>query len=186
MNIRQQANAQTELQARQMPWMKYPELSPQEWRGGPIQGRDHEETEEEPFLNGHWYDRIIAAFGQYADKHQNSLDVCEDFMDFTVGSSLVKSLSSGIHDLLEPDAPTLASIFAKLEELKQLIHGNSLLKDLRNVVYGIPLKTEVRRFLYASVQGYTKYFPHHSHLPDKDERQLMTDVVGRPCAARSV
>ncbi|KAG9061043.1 hypothetical protein KI688_007672 [Linnemannia hyalina] len=79
-----------------------------------------------PRENGNLDDRIIAAFEQYANKHQNSLHVCKDFiMDFTAGPSLVKSLSDGIYDLLVPDAPTLPSISAELEELKQMIHGDS-------------------------------------------------------------
>ncbi|KAF9536324.1 hypothetical protein EC957_011529 [Mortierella hygrophila] len=73
-----------------------------------------------------WDDRTIAAFDQYANKHQNLLDVCEDFiMDFTAGSSLAKSPSDDSYDHLVPDALTLPSIFTELEELKQLIHGNS-------------------------------------------------------------
>ncbi|KAF9346497.1 hypothetical protein BGX34_003852 [Mortierella sp. NVP85] len=125
-----------------------------------------------------WNDQVITAFDQYVNEHQDLSDVGGDFiMDITAGSSLVKSLPDHIYGLVESDAPTLPDSFAELVELNELISGKSSFQALQDLVYSIPLNTKVRRFLYASVQGYAKYFPRHSHLPDKDERQLMIDVV---------
>ncbi|KAG0209978.1 hypothetical protein BGX31_002013 [Mortierella sp. GBA43] len=102
----------------------------------------------------------------------------QDFiMDVTAGSALAKSLPDDTYNLVVSDIPTMPNSFVELEELNQLIHGKSSFQALQDLVYSIPLNTKARRYLYASVQGDSKYLPRYSHLPGKDERQLMIDVV---------
>lgn len=98
-------------------------------------------------------------------------------MDVTAGSALAKSLPDDTYNLVVSDIPTMPNSFVELEELNQLIHGKSSFQALQDLVYSIPLNTKARRYLYASVQGDSKYLPRYSHLPGKDERQLMIDVV---------
>ncbi|KAG0268049.1 hypothetical protein DFQ27_007678 [Actinomortierella ambigua] len=125
-----------------------------------------------------WDNRIIADFDQYADEHQGLSDVSEDYiMDLTADSSFISSLPRDIFDLVLLDLPSLPSAFPELAELNQLIDGRSSFQDLQDLVYNITPNTNVRRFLYGSVKGYSKYFPHHTPLSDKDERQLMIDII---------
>lgn len=125
-----------------------------------------------------WDDRVIAVFDQYMEEHHGSSDIAVDrIMDVTAGSSLAKSLTDEIYDLVLLDAPALPDSFAELDELSELMGNRTSFQELQDLIYSIPLNTKARRFLYGSVQGFAKYFPRHTHLPDKDERQLMIDLV---------
>ncbi|KAG0329810.1 hypothetical protein BG004_002239 [Podila humilis] len=125
-----------------------------------------------------WDDEIVDKFNQYTDEHQGQSDIGEDYiMDITAGSSLVKSFPDDVYNMVMADAPTLPRNFPELEELKELIGDKSTFLSLQELVYNVPLNTKVRRFVYAGVQGYSKYFPRNTHLPDKDERQLMIDII---------
>ncbi|KAF9569995.1 hypothetical protein EC968_002354 [Mortierella alpina] len=90
-----------------------------------------------------WHNRIITTFDKYADERQGSSDVSEDFiMDVTAGSSLVKTLSDDVYDLVVQEAPTLPGTFAELGELNELIHDKSSFQELCDLVYNILLNTK--------------------------------------------
>ncbi|KAF9163905.1 hypothetical protein DFQ26_002018 [Actinomortierella ambigua] len=107
-----------------------------------------------------------SAFDQYADEHQGRSDVSEDFiMDLTADSSFASSLPGDIADLVLADHPSLPITFPELAELTQLIGGRSSFQDIRDLIYSTPINTNVRHFLYASVDGYADYFRSYAHQP---------------------
>ena len=125
-----------------------------------------------------WNDQIIATFNKYTEGQQGSSEVAMDrIMDLTAGSCLAKSLADDIYELAMLDSPTLPSSFKELQELDELMGNKKSFHELQDLVYNTLPNTKVRRYLYGSVQGFSKYFPRHPHLPDKDERQLMFDVL---------
>ncbi|KAF9397541.1 hypothetical protein BGX21_008750 [Mortierella sp. AD011] len=86
----------------------------------------------------------------------------DNIMDMTSASAFVMSMSDETYTEAMEDMPTLDFGLEEIKELKIIMEPECSFEELRDRVYGIPLNTPVRRYLY---------------VPELEEKQGMFDVI---------
>ncbi|KAF9993592.1 hypothetical protein BGZ79_001718 [Entomortierella chlamydospora] len=100
-----------------------------------------------------------------------------NIMDMTSASAFVMSLSDETYTEAMEDMPTLDFGLEEIKELKIIMEPECSFEELRDRIYGMPLDTPVRRYVYGVIESYAAFFDDNSVVPELEEKQGMFDVI---------
>ncbi|KAG0007228.1 hypothetical protein BGZ80_004920 [Entomortierella chlamydospora] len=128
-------------------------------------------TWETTFDIGGYFSRIRGSL-------KSSFDISKDnIMDMTSASAFVMSLSDETYTEAMEDMPTLDFGLEEIKELKIIMEPECSFEELRDRIYGMPLDTPVRRYVYGVIESYAAFFDDNSVVPELEEKQGMFDVI---------
>ncbi|KAK3817736.1 MAG: hypothetical protein J3Q66DRAFT_369539 [Benniella sp.] len=120
------------------------------------------------------------SFEQYSAAPRASYDISRNgIIDITPLSPFLGNTTQEVFDAIAEDLlylPTNADI-PELNELNDLLQQQTSFEGIRSMLWSIPLKTPVRRYLYGIVTSYSQFFTNPDPINTVTESSALVDPL---------
>ncbi|KAK3817733.1 MAG: hypothetical protein J3Q66DRAFT_369537 [Benniella sp.] len=119
-------------------------------------------------------------FQQYSAAPRASHDISRNgIIDITPSSPFLGNTTQEVFDAIAEDSPTLPTNadVPELDELKGLLQQQTSFGGIRGMLWNIPLKTPVRRYLYGIMASYSQFFTNLNRIDTVMGSQVLLDPL---------